>query len=103
MYSFFFLQTERHDSGREKQGLKFVAPKMGRIYSKIIAPIQPVRRQCVRVDKEMLVEGWIDVYFFKHGFVQDGYVFIRKELMALYVPCGFSVVHGFIILSKRHK
>lgn len=48
---FFFLQTERHDSGREKQGLKFVAPKMGRIYSKIIAPIQPVRRQCVRVDK----------------------------------------------------
>lgn len=100
---FFFLQTERHDSGREKQGLKFVAPKMGRIYSKIIAPIQPVRRQCVRVDKETLVEGWIDIYFFKHAFVQDGYVFIRKELMALYVSCGFSVVHGFIILSKRHK
>lgn len=76
---------------------------MGRIYSKIIAPIQPVRRQCVRVDKEMLVEGWIDIYFFKHAFVQDGYVFIRKELVALYVSCGFSVVHGFIILSKRHK
>lgn len=100
---FFSLQTERHDSGREKQGLKFVASKMGRIYSKIIAPIQPVRRQCVRVDKEMLVEGWIDIYFFKHAFVQDGYVFIRKELMVLYVSCGFSVVHGFIILSKRHK
>lgn len=65
MFPFFPIQTERHDSGRENQGLKFVAPKMGRIYSKIIAPIQPIRRQCVRVDKEMLVEGWIDIYFFQ--------------------------------------
>lgn len=53
----FFRQTKRHDSGRENQGLKFVAPKMGRIYSKFIAPIQPIRRQCVRVDNEMWVEG----------------------------------------------
>lgn len=48
----------------------------------------------------MLVEGWIDIYFFKNAFVQDGYVFIRKELMALYVSCGFSVVHGFIFYPR---
>lgn len=63
LFILFFRQTKRHDSGRENQGLKFVAPKMGRIYSKFIAPIQPIRRQCVRVDNEMWVEGWTDTFF----------------------------------------